>query len=158
MVKLNVLHMYPDLLNLYGDGGNMEILKYRCAMRNIECQVDKCDIDQDMQDFSGYDMIYLGGGADLEQNIVSSALMKSKDGIRRAYENGAFLLMICGGYQLMGQFYRTPTARKHRAWGCSPTIPRHPPTNPPAASATSSLMPIWAAGRHASSASRTTAA
>ena len=67
MKLIKILHMYADMLDLYGDSGNMEIIKYRCKMREIECVVDTYSIDSDMPDFSSYDLIYIGGGADLEQ-------------------------------------------------------------------------------------------
>lgn len=104
MYRLNILHMYPDLLGLYGDSGNIEVLRYRCGMRDIDCRVIKYDIGS--ENFSDYDLIYLGGGADIEQKIISDELLKHKRDIYEAYAKGTFLLMICGGYQLMGQYYR----------------------------------------------------
>ena len=59
-----------------------------------------------MPDFSSYDLIYIGGGADLEQQHISADLLKCKEGIVKAYKNGTFLFLICGGYQLMGKYYR----------------------------------------------------
>lgn len=106
MYKLNILHMYPDLLGLYGDSGNIEVLRYRCGMRNIDCRVIKYDIGSELTDFSEYDLIYLGGGADIEQKIISDELLKRKQNIYDAYAKGTFLLLICGGYQLMGRYYR----------------------------------------------------
>ncbi len=106
MNQIKLLHMYPDILDLYGDSGNVEVLRYRCNMRDIECIVEKCSIGSEIKDFSLYDIIYLGGGADLEQKIISDELLKNKDNITKAYQNGSFILMICGGYQLMGKFYR----------------------------------------------------
>lgn len=106
MSKIKILHMYADMLDLYGDSGNMEILSYRCKMRGIECEIDKYSIDSEMPDFKSYDLIYIGGGADLEQQHISEDLQKRKEGIESAYKNGTFLFLICGGYQLMGKFYR----------------------------------------------------
>lgn len=106
MSKIKILHMYADMLDLYGDSGNMEIISYRCKMRGIECSVDKYSVDSEMPDFSSYDLIYIGGGADLEQQHISDDLQKCRDGIENAYKNGSFLFLICGGYQLMGKFYR----------------------------------------------------
>ncbi len=103
---IKILHMYADMLDLYGDGGNMEILRYRCSSRGIECVVDKYSINSEMPDFSAYDLIYIGGGADLEQHHISADLMKCREGILKAYKSGVFLLLICGGYQLMGKYYR----------------------------------------------------
>lgn len=94
------------MLDLYGDSGNMEILKYRCTKRGIDCVVDTYSIDSEMPDFTAYDLIYIGGGADLEQQHISEDLLKCREGIIRAYKNGTFLFLICGGYQLMGKYYR----------------------------------------------------
>lgn len=106
MKTIKILHMYADMLDLYGDSGNMEILNYRCRMRGIECRIDKYSIDSEMPDFSSYDLIYIGGGADLEQQHISADLLKCRDGIVKAYNEGVFLFLICGGYQLMGRYYR----------------------------------------------------
>ncbi len=106
MSEIKILHMYADMLDLYGDSGNMEILSYRCRMRGIECNIDKYSIDMPAPDFSQYDMIYIGGGADLEQQHIANDLLSCKDGIEKAYKNGTFLFLICGGYQLMGKYYR----------------------------------------------------
>ena len=105
MKTIKILHMYADMLDLYGDSGNMEVMAFRCKKRGIDCQIDKYSIDSEMPDFSAYDLIYIGGGADLEQHI-SADLLKCRDGIVKAYKNGTFLFLICGGYQLMGKYYR----------------------------------------------------
>lgn len=106
MKTIRILHMYADMLDLYGDSGNMEVMAFRCKKRGIECQIDKYSIDSEMPDFSSYDLIYIGGGADLEQQHISADLLKCKEGIVKAYKNGTFLFLICGGYQLMGKYYR----------------------------------------------------
>lgn len=106
MDKIKILHMYADMLDLYGDSGNMEIISYRCKMRGIECEIDQYSIDSEMPDFSAYDLIYIGGGADLEQQHISDDLLKCREGLSKAYKNGVFLFLICGGYQLMGKYYR----------------------------------------------------
>ena len=106
MSEIRILHMYADMLDLYGDGGNMEIIRYRCEKRGINCVIDKYSIDSAMPDFGSYDVIYIGGGADLEQQHISADLLKCRDGIKAAYEGGTFLFLICGGYQLMGKYYR----------------------------------------------------
>ncbi|HRU98084.1 MAG TPA: glutamine amidotransferase [Ruminococcus sp.] len=106
MKTVKILHMYADMLDLYGDSGNMEVIGYRCRMRGIDCQVDTYSIDSEMSDFASYDLIYIGGGADLEQQHISADLLKCREGIKKAYESGTFLFLICGGYQLMGKYYR----------------------------------------------------
>lgn len=106
MKTIKILHMYADMLDLYGDSGNMEVISFRCRKRGIGCQIDTYSIDSEMPDFTSYDLIYIGGGADLEQQHISADLMKCREGIVNAYKNGTFLFLICGGYQLMGQYYR----------------------------------------------------
>lgn len=105
MNTIKILHMYSNILDLYGDSGNIEVLKYRCKMRNIECIVEYHSLGTENTDFSKYDLIYLGGGADFEQQLLEEDLQKCKDSIVSAYKKGTFLLLICGGYQLMGQYY-----------------------------------------------------
>ena len=107
MEKLKILHMYPNMLDLYGDSGNVEVLSYRCKMRGIELEVSKHLIGDKETDFTQYDIIYLGGGADFEQQILADDLVSCKDSIMEAYKSGTFFLMICGGYQLMGHYYDT---------------------------------------------------
>ncbi|MDD7517707.1 type 1 glutamine amidotransferase [Ruminococcus flavefaciens] len=106
MKTIRILHMYADMLDLYGDSGNMEVISFRCRKRGIGCQIDTYSIDSEMPDFTSYDLIYIGGGADLEQQHISADLMKCREGIVNSYKNGTFLFLICGGYQLMGQYYR----------------------------------------------------
>lgn len=105
--KLKLLHMYPNVLDLYGDSGNVEVLRYRCAQRGITLEVYQHLMNKpDNTDFSDMDIIYLGGGADYEQQLLADDLMSCKDRIFKAYENKVFLLMICGGYQLLGKYYK----------------------------------------------------
>lgn len=112
MGKLKILHMYPAMLDLYGDSGNVEILSYRCKMRGIETEVLKHNLGDKDTDFSGVDIIYLGGGADYEQQLLADDLLSLKDKIKAAYDKGVYFLMICGGYQLMGQYYKDSNGKK----------------------------------------------
>lgn len=109
--KIKILHMYPDILDLYGDGGNMEVIKYRCGQRKIVCETDIHTIGSNT-DFSEYDLIYLGGGADFEQQLLANDLAGCAAQIRSAYESGVFFLAICGGYQLMGRYYKDSNGKK----------------------------------------------
>lgn len=112
MDKLKILHMYPAMLDLYGDSGNVEILRYRCRMRGIETEVVKHELGDKDTDFSDVDMIYLGGGADFEQQLLADDLLGLRDNIKAAYAKGVYFLMICGGYQLMGQYYKDSNGEK----------------------------------------------
>lgn len=106
MPRLNICHMYPDLLNLYGDRGNIMAYKMRCLWREIEVDVHQVNIG-DKVDFSQMDFIFLGGGSDREQNLMAADLVKKTAALEEAIEGGVPVLAICGGYQLLGKYYRT---------------------------------------------------
>ena len=113
MATLNVLHMYPNMLDLYGDSGNMELLSYRLKMRGHNAKITQYTIgDGEKTDFSAYDLIYLGGGADFEQQLLADDLLSCKEKIEAAYKSGVFMLMICGGYQLMGKYYKDSNGKE----------------------------------------------
>ncbi|MBR1864668.1 MAG: glutamine amidotransferase [Ruminococcus sp.] len=112
MAELKILHMYPSMLDLYGDSGNVEILRYRCRMRGIDTTVVKHELGDRDTDLSGVDIIYLGGGADYEQQLLADDLLGMTDKIKAAYKDGVYFLMICGGYQLMGQYYKDSNGKK----------------------------------------------
>lgn len=103
-MEIKVLWMYPDLLNLYGDKGNIDVLKYRLNQRGIECIVDQKSISEFIN-FSHYDLIFIGGGADAEQRKLYSDLISRKNRLQKAIEDKTMLVAICGGYQLLGQYY-----------------------------------------------------
>ena len=101
-----ILYLYPDLLDLYGDSGNIEVLKYRLKKRKIKCIVDTYSILDEKPNFSEYNLIFMGGGADKEQHILSNDLVKYKKDLIEAIKSGTFVLLICGGYQLFGKYYK----------------------------------------------------
>lgn len=104
-MKIKILHLYPDLLNLYGDKGNIECIKHRLLWRDIEAEVVAVMSEDDF-DISDADIIFLGGGSDREQNIVCEKLLKRKDELVSYVENGGTLLATCGGYELLGKSYQ----------------------------------------------------
>lgn len=106
MKEIKLLYLYPDMLELYGDYGNIQVLKYRCEKRNINLIIDKYSIGMDDPNFKDYDIVFAGGGADNEQSILSDDLIKYKKNIKEAVENGTFFLLICGAYQLFGRYYK----------------------------------------------------
>lgn len=109
-MKLTVLHLYPDLLNLYGDRGNVQCMVMRCRWRGIEAEVLECCVDGH-PDFARADIVLLGGGSDREQQIVCTKLLKIRDDFRAYVEDGGTLLAVCGGYQLLGRYYDMPQGR-----------------------------------------------
>ncbi len=104
--EIKILYLYPDMLELYGDYGNIQVLKYRMEKRNIKCQIDRYSIGDPKPEFSKYDIVFAGGGADNEQSILSEDLVKYKKEIKEAVQNGVFFLLICGAYQLFGKYYK----------------------------------------------------
>lgn len=111
-MELNICHMYPDLLNVYGDVGNILILKYRSENRRIKTNIFNISINDDF-DSSKYDIVFFGGGQDYEQSIVSKDLMKNKKvEITKYIESNKVFLSICGGYQLLGKYYVTPSGEE----------------------------------------------
>lgn len=105
-MKLTIGHLYPDLLNLYGDRGNIQCLMKRCEWRGIGAETIAYEIDDEI-DFSKLDIILLGGGSDREQMLVCSKLRENRGKFRDYVENNGVVIAICGGYQLLGNHYVT---------------------------------------------------
>lgn len=108
--KLNIVHLYPDLLNLYGDRGNIQCLRMRCKWRGIDAQVTECNLEDHLS-LASADIVLLGGGSDREQQIVCTRLQQVRPELRDYVEDGGTLIAICGGYQLLGHYYDTPEGR-----------------------------------------------
>ncbi|MDO8616676.1 MAG: glutamine amidotransferase [Dehalococcoidia bacterium] len=106
-LKLRLAHLYPKHMNIYGDRGNILCLRRRCEERAIAFQADEL-APGDALAADAYDMVFIGGAQDREQRRVAEDLLKVKGAaLREAVEGGVTLLAVCGGYQLMGRFYRT---------------------------------------------------
>lgn len=106
MKEIKILYLYPDILELYGDFGNIQVLKYRIEKRGYKAIIDQYSIGDEAPDFSSYDLVFAGGGADNEQSILSEDLIKYKENIKKAVDSGVFFLLICGAYQLFGKYYK----------------------------------------------------
>lgn len=103
---VNILHLYPDLLNLYGDKGNIECMRKRLLWRGIDVNVTSCTNKDDSIDFFNTDIIFVGGGSDREQEIVCTKLLNYKEELTAFVEEGKTLVAVCGGYQLLGKYYQ----------------------------------------------------
>ena len=103
---VKILYLYPDMLELYGDYGNIQVLKYRIESRGYTAIIDRYSIGDDAPNFNDYDIVFAGGGADNEQSILAEDLVKYKENIKEAVQNGVFFLLICGAYQLFGKYYK----------------------------------------------------
>lgn len=108
---IRVCHLYPDLLNLYGDRGNIIAFIQRCKWRGIPVELTEINIG-DKVNFDEVDFLFLGGGSDREQNLMAADLLKRKEYLKEAIENGMVTLAICGGYQMLGQYYLTADEQK----------------------------------------------
>lgn len=106
MKEIKILYLYPDMLNLYGDRGNIQALQYRIEKRGIKATIDHYYLGGQAPDFSAYDIVFAGGGADREQALVSDDMMQYKESIKKAIDEGVFFLLVCGSYQLFGKYYK----------------------------------------------------
>lgn len=101
---LRIVHLYPDALNLYGDGGNAIVLERRCRWRGIPVEVDDVRMG-DVLDLSTADIVLIGGGADRDQLAVANELRHQRDELQGYVEDDGVVLAICGSYQLLGRSY-----------------------------------------------------
>jgi lipid II isoglutaminyl synthase (glutamine-hydrolysing) len=103
--KIVVGHLYPDYLNIYADRGNMAVLERRAAWRGIGFDYRTIGLGEKASP-AEYDLYYVGGGQDREQALVAPDLAAKGESLREAADGGAAFLAVCGGYQLLGRFYR----------------------------------------------------
>ncbi len=107
MYKLRICHLYPDILNLYGDRGNIICMTRRMQWRGIETEVTGISVG-DSLNYEDYDLFFIGGGQDFEQGVLLKDLAAGKSAqIKEAIEAEKVFLAICGGYQMLGQYYKT---------------------------------------------------
>lgn len=94
MKELKILYLYPDILELYGDFGNIQVLKYRLEKRGFKAIIEPYSIGDSIPNFSDYDLVFAGGGADQEQSILAQDLLQHKDNIKQAIQSGTFFLQF----------------------------------------------------------------
>jgi CobQ-like glutamine amidotransferase family enzyme len=104
-MKIRVGHLYPDYLNIYADRGNIAVLARRAELRGHELDVDAVSIGDALRP-DAYDLLYIGGGQDREQELVAADLVAKSHLVHAAIAEGVAALAVCGGYQLFGDFYR----------------------------------------------------
>ncbi len=111
-VTLRLGYLYPDLLNLYGDRGNIIALTQRAQWRGIHVVIQQIGLGE-RPDFRSIDLAFIGGGQDREQCLIADDLVATKgDALRDEVEDGLPIFAVCGGYQLLGHYYRTGDGRK----------------------------------------------
>src|SRR5271155_3680977 len=102
---LRVCALYPELMNIYADRGNLIVLERRCSWRGIGFQLASSSLG-DPLDADAHDLFYIGGGQDRDQRLCAADLIETKrDGLHAAAARGAVVLGVCGGYQLLGHSY-----------------------------------------------------
>ncbi len=103
-MEFKIAFMYYDLLELYGDRGNITVLESILKYNNIKFKTDKITLNSNI-DISNYDFVFLGGGSDQNQILVESDLKKRKEQMINVMNNKGFILSVCGGYQMFGKYY-----------------------------------------------------
>jgi CobQ-like glutamine amidotransferase family enzyme len=117
-MKIRVGHLYPSYLNIYADRGNIAVLARRAAWRGHELEVAAIGMNDPVEP-GAHDLFYIGGGQDREQALVARDLA-GKQGLVEAVEGGAAVLAVCGGYQLLGRFYRERSGEELPGTGLLP--------------------------------------
>jgi len=103
--KLRICALYPDLMNIYADRGNLLLLERRCGWRGIGFEVTPAGLG-DAIDPEAHDLFYLGGGQDRDQLLCAQDLVETKrDALHAAAAAGKVVLGVCGGFQLLGHTY-----------------------------------------------------
>lgn len=114
--QLKIAHLYGDLMNTYGDNGNVLMLKYVAEKLGAHVQVDIVSLN-DAFDKDFYNIVFFGGGQDFEQSILAKDLPNKKEALADFIENDGVTLSICGGYQLLGQYYIEASGRRIEGLG-----------------------------------------
>lgn len=118
-MRIVVGHLYPEYLNIYADRGNIAVLAARAAARGISFEVRAVGLG-DPTPVEDVDLWYIGGGQDREQALVAPDLAARGSPLAEAIARGAPLLAVCGGYQLLGRFYRDRDGRELPGAGLFP--------------------------------------
>ena len=114
MTDLRVCHLYPENLNIYADRGNIAVMRARCEWRGIGFEAIGCGPGDVLPDA---DLYYVGGGQDRDQLLVAADLVGRAAALESAIGSGAWLLAVCGGYQMLGHYYRGHRGDEMRGTG-----------------------------------------
>ena len=102
---LRICHLYPSLLGVAGDRGNLLAIQQRCAWRQIATEVTEVGVEQ-VPDFSAFDLILFHGGQDKEMDVAAKDVAEKGASLREAVESDVVMLAVCAGYQLLGHYYQ----------------------------------------------------
>ncbi len=104
-MDIKITHLFPDLLNMYGDRGNIETLRHRLLWRDIEVEVKEHTKDMENLDLTDTDILFIGGGGDNEERKVATLLRQYGETIKEYIEANKTLIAVCGGFPLLGKYY-----------------------------------------------------
>lgn len=116
-MAVKIVHLYPEEMNLYGDKGNVICLKKRLEARNYKVYVINVGMGERIPDF---DILFIGGGQDKEMSIVRRDVRRKAEELSYYIHSGKTVLAICGGYQLLGEYYKTASAQVIELSGALP--------------------------------------
>jgi len=105
MPDLRIAHLYAQFLNIYGDRGNIITLRQRASWRGVDVLVQSIGLGEEI-DPEYFDLFFIGGGQDKQQQIIAEDLVKRASTLKKATDAGAVMLTVCGGYQLLGHYYK----------------------------------------------------
>ncbi len=100
--NIKIMHLFPDLLNLYGDKGNIACIKKRLEWRGIDTEVVCVTADTEDFDFNSVDIVFLGGGSERENKIVYEKLKGKSEALSQFVEDGGTLIATCDGFAMLG--------------------------------------------------------
>ena len=103
---IKIAYLYEDLMNTYGDSGDVKILSFLLKEKGYDTQVDNISLGMKFNAFD-YDFLFFGGGQDFEQSVVSTDLKRHRETIKEYIDDDNPMLCICGGYQFLGKYYET---------------------------------------------------
>ena len=116
---IRIAYLYEDLMNTYGDSGDVKILRYFLQKKGWQTQIDNISLGSQFN-ADDYDFVFFGGGQDYEQSIVAKDLQRFKETLNDYIQAGNPMLAICGGYELMGTYYNTISGTKIKGLGILP--------------------------------------
>ena len=114
--NVKIAHLYGNLMNTYGDNGNVLMLKYVAEKLGARVEVDIVSLEDDF-DKDSYDIVFFGGGQDYEQTIVARDMPAKKEALESFINENGVVLAICGGFQLLGQYYIEASGRRIEGLG-----------------------------------------
>jgi hypothetical protein len=105
MADLRIAHLYAQFLNIYGDRGNIITLMQRARWRGINATTQAVGLGEEL-DADHFDLFFIGGGQDKQQQTIAQDLRRHQESLKKAVDGGAVILAVCGGYQLLGHYYK----------------------------------------------------